>query len=376
MGLWTRSLGFGRPMGHNKQAVALTDYSDAGLTFRRFRVRLSVIPRDRERENPSVAELMESARPAYASAIPLGFVPADGAGVILQGFAISTASRAPEGICLAGLDLATSLKEGGMLAVQSTIIGGICNDFDTRGPTLRHGRVTRPEGGVEVTLDIAIVEGGASQTWSGATWDTMLPGPRLANGTTPATEYARDPRKVTTDEAARSHLQCGVFLNGSGYQALPHGDDSIPLDWLSLGTRTEGIPAAAASLSGFSFVLDPVGFDPGAKRPKLTADQALFRNNYIYRYLVRAFPSAKGPFVEAGISHGIHRLGFGRDNARPSALFARVDLTGFPTLPAQPVYDVVGTDSRSDPNLLPEDGYPRWATAFPVATEPGCAPKW
>lgn len=372
MGLWTRSLGFGRPIGHNKQAVALTDYTAAGLTFRRFRVKLSVIPRDRERENPSVAELMESTRPAYASTVPLGFVPSEGAGVILQGFAMGTASRAPEGICLAGLDLATSLNEGGTLAIQSTIIGGICNDFDTRGPTLRHGRVTRPEGGVEVTLDIAIVEGAASQTWSGATWDTVLPGPRVA---TASGEYRRDPGKVTTDEAARSHLQCGIFRSGT-YQALPHGKTGIPLDWLSLSTKTEGTPSPSGSLSGFSLVLDPVGFEPGASRRKLTEDEALFRNNYIYRYLVRAFPSADGAFVEAGVSHGIHRLGFGRDNARPSALLARVDLTGFPALPAQPAYDVVSGDAKSDPNLLPEDGYPRWATAFPVSTTPECAPEW
>lgn len=374
MGLWTRSLGFGKPAGHNKQAVALTDYSAVpDLTFRRFRVRLSVIPRDRERENPSVAELMENARPAYLTSVPLGIVPSPGAGVILQGFSINTASRAEEGICLAGLDFGTALQSDGTLAVQATMIGGICNDFDTRGPALRHGKISRPQGGVELSLDIAIVEGRTSETWSGSVWDRSRPGPR-ENESNDA--YRIDPARATNDAAARAHLHCGNFGTTADFMPQTRDDGAMPPEWLRLGSATTGTSQGPGSLSGFSLVLDPLGFDPGANRPKLTDAEALARNNYIYRYLVRAFPTSTGVFLEAGLSHGIHRVGLGRDNARPSALLARVDLTRFPGLEGAQAYDVVGGSRHSDPNLLPEDGYPRWASAFPLVAEPVCAPGY
>jgi hypothetical protein len=302
----------------------------------------------------------------------------EGAGVMLQGFAIDTSGRAPEGICVAGLDLGVLVLDPGTLRVQATLVGGICNDFDTRGPTLRHGKTTRPDGGVEVVLDVAVVSGAPSRTWSAAVWDRTLRGPRLASCEGGRSGYIRPTERVTTDSRARAHLHCGRVSPDGSYTVGSRQDAAPPEEWLDLGHSVTGNPAAgAASLRGFALVLDPVGFEPGASRPNLTHDEALFRNNYLYRTLVRAFSDATGAFVEAGMSHGIHRLGLARDNARPSALYARVDMTAFDGLGGPvTVRDLVASDQRSDPNLLPEDGWPRWARTFPVAPEPACAPGW
>ncbi len=364
IGLWARGLGLGRPAGHNRQAVALTDLGGTGLHFQRYRARLSVVPRDRERENPSVASLLDDTRRDYTVALPLD--PGDSA-LVLQGFAIDTSARAAEGICVAAIDLSLG-RDGGAATVRSQLIGGICNDFDTRGPTLRHGKTTRPEGGVEVVIDFAVVDGLPSEAWSVATWDRSLPGPRAASG------YARDPRQVTTDEMARAHLWCGA-VSGQSYTPLAVGNDAPPESWLERGVAVTGRPGGTSVLSGFAMAFDPVGFAPGASRPLLTDDEALFRNNYVHRYLVRAFGTASGAFVQAGFSHGIHRGGLGRDNSRPSALYARVDMTSFPGLSA-PSYDSVASSRRDDPNLLPEDGFIRWAEPFPLEAAPECAPSW
>lgn len=375
MGLWTRSLGFGRPVGHNRQALALTDYAGLPLQFKRYRARLSVVPRDRERENPSVAALLEDARLSYRLAADVE-VP-EGAGIVLQGFSIDTAARAAEGICVAALDLGVSPASTGGVWLQSTIIGGICNDFDTRGPTLRHGKTTRPDGGVEVVLEFAVVEGVTASTWSVATWDRSVPGPRVhtdAGGAPVSPRYDKDPRRVTTDAVARAHLWCGT-ASSAGYHPLPRQPDAPPDDWLERGARVVGNPGGTGSLSGFTLAFDPVGFEPGSPRPLLSDDEALFRNNYVHRYLVRVLPALEGAFVEAGFSHGIHRGALGKDNSRPSALLSAVQVTSFPGV-AAPAYDVVAESRRGDPNLLPEDGFPRWAEAIPAWATPECAPWW
>jgi hypothetical protein len=80
--------------------------------------------------------------------------------------------------------------------------------------------------------------------------------------------------------------------------------------------------------------------------------------------------------MEAGITHGIHKAGLGRDNARPSALYARLDLTTLPVEGAA-AWDVkVPDDEDDDPNLLPEDGFVRWATPFPLNSAPTCSTRY
>ncbi len=371
IGMWARAILPRSAIGRNRQAVALTDYGAVpGLTFTRYRVRITVVPRDRERENPSVAEVMEAARPAYTVRVPIAMTR-PGAGVVLQGFQIDTAARAEEGICLAGLDIGASLLDPTTIQVQSTMIGGICNDFDNRGPTLRHGRTTRPDGGVSLVLDLAVIEGGEASESSVAMWDRALPAPKVA----PDADRADAALKATTDKKARASLHCGRAGTDS-VTALPRQDDAPPADWQVLGSAANGSPGGAAgSLRGFAFALDPVGFDPGLARPHLTEAEALARNNYVYRYLARLFVTPTGTFIEGGLSHGIHKSGLMRDNARPSALYTRLDATTFATLPgAAASWDLVTPEGVDDPNLLPEDGFVRWAAPFPLTAEPACSP--
>ncbi len=373
LGMWGRALLPRSAMGRNRQAVALTDYrSVPGLTFTRYRVKLSVIPRDRERENPSVAELMEALHDAYTVAVPID-TTTPGAGVMLQGFSIDTSSRAEEGICLAGLDVSASLTAPDALSVRSTMIGGICNDFDNRGPTLRHGRTTRPDGGVSVILDLAVVEGDHAAEGSAAVWDRALPAP----GVDPAADRAAAALRATSDREARASLHCAFAANDGTVRPLPRQPQAPPPDWQVLGQATSGtLAGVAGSLRGFALAWDPVGFDPGLARPHLTEAEALARNNYVFRYLTRVFVRPEGTFLEAGITHGIHKSGLMRDNARPSALYTRVDLTSFGALPAAPAaWDLVAPPGTDDPNLLPEDGFVRWATPFPLGV-PSCSPGY
>ena len=370
LGMWARALLPKSNLGRNRQAVALTDYRAVpGLRFTRYRVRLSVVPRDRERENPSVAELLESTRGAYTVSVPLPVAVEAGAGVMLQGFSIDTAARAQEGLCMAGIDLSTRLTDPRTLEVRSLLIGGLCNDFDNRGPTLRHGRTTRTDGGVSVVLDIAVVEGATSAAASVSQWDRALPAPPLDPGEDRETAALRG----TSDKESRAGLHCGKAVANS-VAPLPRNELAPPPEWLLLDGATEGqIAGVAGSLRGFAFAWDPVGFDPGLSRPNLTDAEALARNNYVFRYLARAFVRPDGTFFEAGMSHGIHKSGLTGDNARPSALYARLDLTTFASLPGPaPSWDLVAPAGSDDPNLLPEDAFTRWATPFPLLAEPTC----
>ncbi|MSQ01667.1 MAG: hypothetical protein EXR71_07210 [Myxococcales bacterium] len=370
LGMWARALLPRSDLGRNRQAVAVTDYRAVpGLRFTRYRVRLTVVPRDRERENPSVAELMESTRAAYTVQVPLPVAAEAGAGVILQGFSIDTAARAQEGLCMAGIDLTTSLTDPSTVQVRSLLIGGLCNDFDNRGPTLRHGRTTRPDGGVSVVLDIAVVEGATSASASASQWDRALPAPRRDPGEDRETAALRG----TSDRESRAGLHCAM-ATAAAVTPEARNPAAPPPEWLSLAGTAEGqLAAVAGSLRGFAFAWDPVGFDPGLSRPNLTDAEALGRNNYVFRYLARAFVRPDGTFFEAGMSHGIHKSGLTGDNARPSALYARVDLTTFLSLAGPtPTWDLVAPVGVDDPNLLPEDAFTRWATPFPLLAEPTC----
>jgi hypothetical protein len=244
--------------------------------------------------------------------------------------------------------------------LQATLIGGVCNDFDARGPDYFHGLTTEVDGGVLVTLHFAVVEGAPSLPWSVAIYDRKPPTP---------TEGLLD------DTASRSHVHC-VKVDDAGVTGLPRSSDAPAAEWLTQGTAVQGIPAQGpTALRGFALAFDPAGFELGGSRP-LTDEEAFVRNNYVYRYLVRALPGVGGTFVEAGITHGIHRAGPFQDNAIPSALAARVDLTTFPGLTGTVANDFVYERRDEDPNLLPEDGYVRWATTTPAAADPRCSSSW
>ena len=371
-GAWTRSLGGfwqgvigsalgltsaslpGRPKwaGHNRQAVALTDYAAVpGLEMRRYRAVLSVLPRERERRDPSVASLLRTIRDDYALHLPRPEGVPEEAGVILQGFSIDTGSRADRGICLAAMDLGVD-RAPGEVVLRAMLVGGLCNDFDFRGPDLRHGVTTDVEGGVEVVLHYALVWGVPTRSWSVSIEDREVPAP--------AERPLRGPREMN-DKASRAHLHCARV--GEGVELLPRPEPSPPTDWLDVATELRGeVGTSSASLHGFAFAFDPVGFAENPGQPRTDAD-VLRRNQYIYRYLVRAFGGPDGAFVEGGFTHGIHRRGPMKDSAPPTALYLRTDLTAIDAPGA------VGWDmprEGADPNLLPEDGFIRWAVTRPV----------
>ncbi len=353
-GLIAAATGLSRTIGHNRQAVALTDWaSSPDLQFHAFRAELSVVPRDRERQNPSVARLVEDLRDAYTITVPLPGRASRGAGLVLQGFEIDTAARADRGICLAALDLGVTWHSPAhdSVDVRALVVGGLCNDFDTRGSGLLHGRTTDVEGGVTVGLRFAVVEGGEAATWSSEIADLDLPG---------APNLPGEPSE-TDDAAARAHIHCVRLADGLD---LAPGDSS----YRRLAISGLGNSGVAGALSGFTLALDPIGFE--ATDQVLSEAQALNRNAYIHRYLLRSFGGV-GAVLEGGITHGIHRTGFMRDNQTPSALLLRTEMTGFVGQPGQ-AWDMLAPKG-ADPNLLPEDGFVRWAVALPHPAEAGCS---
>lgn len=363
MGRWAGALGLGKRLGHNKQAVAFTDFSATSLRFSGYRARLSVIPRDRERQNPSIATLLGRVQPAYRVQATLPTPGSPDSALILQGVEIDTSSRSDEGICVAALELGVDWADAAheAVALQATLIGGLCNDFDNRGPAYSHGRTTTPDGGVEVILHFAVVDGAPAEAWRAEVADRRLPAP--AGG---------DPVKLTDDALARAHLHC-VEL-GEGLRILPRQRAAPPAEWLDLAGQLEGRPRGPTALRAFALALDPVGFAPEGRA--LTEAEALARNNYIYRYLLRAFATEGGLLLEGGLSHGIHKAGLMRDNARPSATLVRAAGTSFPDLQGAVAWDMLSADRRLDPNLLPEDGFIRRAQGQPHSPGATCSASW
>ncbi len=375
LGLIASATHLSRWVGHDRQAVALTDWKDSpNLRFHAFRADVSVVPRDRERVEtgvsaesaptagpPSVARLVKDLRPDYTVTVPLPTPASPDAGLVLQGFEIDTAARADRGICLAAMSLGATWHSPAHDAVdlRTMLIGGLCNDFDTRGSGLQHGRTTDVAGGVTVAVRFAVVEGGKATPWSSTVADQDLPAPRDALGNKIA-----DPTAVTDDVAARAHVHCVRLADNAD---LAPGDPS----WRHLDITSAGDSTYAGALSGFTLALDPVGFAGQTSELPLTEAQALNRNAYIHRYLLRAF-GGTGAVVEGGITHGIHRTGFMRDNQTPSALLLEADLTGFAGEPGQ-TWDMLAPSRRADPNLEPEDGFVRWAVALPRSTEAKCS---
>lgn len=375
MGLWSEALGIGgKSLGHNKQAVAFTDFTNnPELRFTRYRAHVTVIPRDRERQNPSVAALVDL--PDYRVTAALPTPGATGAGLVLQGFSVDTSSRAAEGMCLAALQLGVkwTSETHEAVSLQASLVGGICNDYDTRGTEFLHGRTTAESGGVDVALYFAVVEGAESVESSARIFDRDLPAPRNPDGSPRV-----DPQKALGDTAMRAHVFCDSISPAGALTTLARLPGAPPDEWLRKGSTVSGATfGAAGALRGFSLALDPAGFDPSLAAAELTDAEALARNNYVYRYLIRAFVGKEGSFLEGGITHGIHRTGLGRDNARPSATLLGADLTVFPSLATPPiVHDFTTPSARTDPNLLPEDGFPRWSVSPERTEAASCSPPW
>lgn len=368
LGNWSAALRAGKRLGHDTQGVSYTDLRALpGLRVTGYRARVSVIPRDRERQNPRVAELLGAARDAYRVRVPLPATPDPGAVLVLQGFEVDTSSRAHEGICLAALDLGVDWADAGReaVALQATVIGGLCNDYDSRGPALLHGRTTAPDGGAEVTLRFAVLEGVEGRDWAARAYDRVVPHPPGV-----------DAERATTDTIARAHLQC-VRVDEAGVHPLPRQAGAAPLDWLDVAGGVAGDPRGpAGALREFALAIDPEGFDPALGPTVLGEREALGRNNYISRYLLRAFVDAGGLFLEGGLSHGIHKTGLMRDAARPSATLVAVEGTTFPAATGAVTYDSRHATRRDAPDVLPEDGFPRWAAGAPLTEPPACSPAW
>lgn len=366
IGLAARWLPGAIGLGHNKQAVAFTDFGPTNLMFTRYRARVTVVPRDRLGRDATVAGLVDPNRDGGRITVPLP-AASPNAALVLQGVEIDTSSRADRGICLAAMELGVAWHSEARDAVdlQTTLVGGLCNDFDARGPDYFHGLTTEVDGGVLVTLHYAVVEGAPNNAWSVS----------LADRAPPRDPEVAGPAGALDDAQSRAHLHCVRVAPDATVASRPRQRAAPPESWL---TRTANVVGdatpGATAIRGFAVALDPRGFDPASGRAG--DDLSPPRNNYIYRYLLRALPDASGTFIEGGLTHGIHLGGPMRDNARPSALALRVDLTTFPALNGAVAHDFVYPRPADDPNLLPEDGYVRWAVAQPAATEPACSPAW
>lgn len=362
----------GKGLGHAKQAVALTDFAAVpGLSFTAYRARLSIIPRDRERDNPSVAALLDS--PDYVEEVALPGPASPGAALVLQGLEIDTTSRALHGICVAALQLGVGWASPtrDTVSLQGAIVGGLCNDFDTKGKELRHGNTTSESGGVEAWIHFAVVEGAPAESLVVQAWDRSRPAPRDADGAPTG-----DPSVALDDAEARAHVHCvALAATGAPSWRKPQPRSPDPA-WMQRGLSVRGsTTAGAAALTGITLAFDPSGFDPAA--PRTMADtEALARNNYVHRYLVRAFVGPLGTLFEGGMTHGIHRAGLMRDSARTSALLARAELTTFPGMVGARTWDSVSPRRGTDPNLQPEDGFPRWAPGQEPIEGVPCSTPW
>ncbi|MFN7146930.1 MAG: hypothetical protein ACK4YP_24355, partial [Myxococcota bacterium] len=253
VGTVARLLGKFGDLGHNKQAVAFTDFRGAeGLTFTRYRARLSVVPRDRLRRDRSLAGLLDENRAAWRVTVPIE-AARPGAGLVLQGFEIDTSSRADRGICLAAMDVGVSWHDAKRDAVdlQATLIGGVCNDFDARGPDYFHGLTTEVDGGVLVTLHYAVVEGAETAPWSVAVYDKAVP--RAPDG--------RDALRDMDDAASRAHVHCVRVSPDGTLEPRERSRDAPPDAWLSQGMTLSGAPTAGpTALRGFALHV-PKGLD-------------------------------------------------------------------------------------------------------------------
>ncbi len=398
-GLWQVRLGLigrktraflGKALGHNRQAVEVTDIRGTGLDVSSVELTLTVQPQPVQSSTPSVAELLRTPDPRFDLLVPR---PEGMAGTpVLQGLTIDTASHASGGICLSAMDLGVydaGPEHPDHLRVRARLNGGLCNDFNNRDKDEHHGIITDPSQGIRVRLSVALVDGRAPRAVSVRASQRDLIGRR--DGPThviteeqvvrvPRAPYRDVPGAIeTNNKVHKTNFAC-IAVDASGApRLLPRaiGPDPDDTEWM---VRTEGTPPphdrVSLGVQGFAFAFDLRGFDPGlwpAAYGDVSELSARSQNNYLYRYLLRTWPMPQGGlFLEGGVSHGVHLKGLGRDNASPTALMVRSDAVwwdapGIPWVAPDPA------QRRTDPNLLPEDGYLRWAVTEPMDEEgPRC----
>jgi hypothetical protein len=277
--------------------------------------------------------------------------------------------------------------------LRGLLLGGLCNDFNTRGVEEHHGLTTHSEAGVRITLYFAVVSGAEAQRSSVVVAELDRAG-RRAEPT--SLQWIDDPSDLTRraryrtpgapervgNRASKEQLAC-VRVDPQAQLLESAGRATDDAEWFatSSGVAPAGPagPTRAASLSRFALALDLRGFDPRYKRAEyagISELEARNQNAYVYRYLLRAWPHpAGGWFVEGGATHGLHTGGFGRDASQPTAHLLAADLTWWDGLSAAPVRaGMPQASAHRDPNLQPEDGFVRWAWTEPVPEEgPSCS---
>ncbi len=413
-GLWQVRLGLagrglrwltGKGVGHNRQAAGVTSYQNVPeLQFTGYRAVISVVPGERTAEEVSVARVLDETRRQYEVSGRLPRAAAPGAGLVLQGFTIDTSPRASGGICLAAMDIDVAWTDPQVrdrVTLRAALLGGLCNDFNSRDPDEFHGLTTNADAGVKVNLYFAVVEGAEARRGTVLAAQRDLPGARVEGGATSIPRAGRDmpppPAYVGPDAPfeignlpSKDNLACVLIDAANDHaEALPFGPhrnapapDQVAWLYDTRGALPTGPdPHRGGSLSGFAFALDLRGFDP-ALYPDAYRDvtevYARNQNVYIYRYLLRAWlhDDAK-VLLEGGMSHGLHVGGFGLDNAMPTAMLVRADLTWWDGLSAPPLAREWSENAvpRLDPNLQPEDGYLRWSHTTPRQGAPSCSPR-
>ena len=189
----------------------------------------------------------------------------------------------------------------------------------------------------------------------------------------------RDSPTRIGNPASKDNLAC-VALTSESVTLLERGkhrhapeDDEV--EWMARAYGDPTTPGMQGSLSGFTFAFDLRGFEPTLypdAYTDVTPLSARNQNLYIYRYLLRAWPD-EALFLEGGMSHGLHLGGLGRDNAMPTAMMLRAELTTWDDLQGATRHISPPLDPRrDDPNLLPEDGYTRWSVTEPLVEVPSC----
>jgi len=395
-GLWQVRLGalgqatrpvLGKAVGHNRQAVALTDYSPAQeLTFTPYRAVVSVVPRERFGNEVSIDAAMAAHRSDYEVSFELPDVE-PGDGLVLQGVTLDSASRASGGICLSAVDLGVRWadpEQPGPAVARAMLLGGLCNDFNTQESGEHHGLTTNPAAGVRAVLYFAVVHGGQARSGSIQAAQRDRPGKRsgptslhLATDDAPTTSSLAAYRRASSPErignhSSKANLACFQVDEG-GLAAL---NDTSMSEWRvdvrGSVPQGEGVNRAG-SLSGFAFALDLRGFGRDREAySDISALQARSQNVYLYRYLMRSWLEP-GVLLEGGMSHGLHLSGLGKDNASATAALVRADLTWWDGLSADPIdRDLTDARPRRDPNAMPEDGFLRWARTVEREAEAAC----
>ncbi len=397
LGLATRPV-LGKAVGHDRHAVGVTDYLPVPeLAFTAYKAVLTIVPRERTGDERSIAQLLPEVADDYDVIGTLPEAAAEGAGLVLQGFAIDTSPRATGGVCMVAVDLGVDWASAARDAVRlrGMLLGGLCNDFNTRTAEEHHGLTTDPEAGVRVTLYFAVVEGAEASRASVVVAERDRAGRRRAptslalveeGGLLPDRAAYRLPGAPERVGSAASKAQLACFrVDPAGRAFEARGGPESDAEWLAIpeGRWPQGGagPGRAGSLSGFALALDLRGFDPGyrgAEYAPVGELEARNQNAYFYRWLVGVWPDPEGGlFVEGGVTHGLHRGGFGRDGSLPTAHLLRADVTWWDDLSAAPVAAGMPHEApRRDPNLQPEDGFVRWAYTAPRRPEgPMCSPR-